>query len=86
MERPPYGTAPASDTLGLRHVREALRDLEWPLTTRQLRDRAGAWRVPVTGARFVPLREMLDGVRDATFVDEADVARAIARAHPELRE
>jgi hypothetical protein len=86
MERPPYRIAPDSDTLGLRHVREALADLEFPLTTRQLSARAGRWRMPITGARFRTLADMLDGVPEGTFAGPREVARAIGRAHPELRE
>lgn len=86
MERPPYDIAPPSDTLGLGHVREALADLDFPMKASELRARAGNWRIPITGARFAPLAELLDGVRDRTFRSPNDVAEAVARAHPEMRE
>lgn len=86
FERPPYRTAPSGDTLGLRHVREALRDLPFPTTTAEIRRRAGHWRMPTTGAEFHPLAEYLQDVPEATFRDVHDLTRAVARAHPELRE
>jgi hypothetical protein len=85
IERPPYRRAPPADTLGLRHVAVALADLPFPTTTKALRERAGRWRVPITGAHFHRLGEMLDGVREETFRSARDVVRAIRRAHPELR-
>lgn len=86
MERPPYETVPRGDTLGLRHVREALADLDYPMRTSGLRSRAGAWRIPTTGAHFEPLERYLDGVPERTFRSAEDVTAAIARAHPEMRE
>jgi len=86
MEPPPYDSVPRGDTLGLRHLREALDDLDYPMTTSDLRARAGLWRMPTTGAQFVPLAEYLEGVRERKFRSSDDVADAIARAHPELRE
>lgn len=84
IERPPYRGVPPADTLGLRHVAEALADLEYPMTTTALRERAGRWRVPITGAHFHRLGEMLEGVDEDTFRDWRGVVRAIAKAHPEL--
>ena len=84
-ERPPYGIVPASDTLGLWHVEVALRDLPFPATRRDLVGRAGQWRMPITGAHFHRLEEFLEGVPDRRFRSPHDVARAIARAHPELK-
>lgn len=87
VETPPYRIAPASDTLGVRHVVEALRDLPFPATRDQLLARAGHWRIPVTGAHFHTLAEFLEGVPGKrAFRDARDVARAIGRAHPELDE
>lgn len=86
FERPPYRVAPAADTLGLRHLREALRDLPFPATTSELRARAGAWRMPTTGAVFHPLSEYLDGLEEERFRSADEVSDAVARAHPELRE
>jgi len=87
MERPPYRIAPEGDTLGLRHLREALADLDYPMKTKELRARAGNWRMPVTGADFEPLAAWLEGVPDnKTFRSSNDVAKAVAHAHPELRE
>lgn len=87
LERPPYRIAPPFDTLGLRHVREALRDLPFPARTRDLVARAGAWRIPTTGVQFHPLSEYLEGVPpDREFFNVDEVSDAIARAHPELRE
>ena len=54
----PAHVAP-SDTAGLRHVEEALRDLEFPMTREELLARAGHWRMPITGAHYVRLDEML---------------------------
>jgi hypothetical protein len=85
IERPPYGVAPDADTLGLRHVRVALADLEWPQSTRALRARAGSWRVPITGAHAHPLADLLEGVPERAFGSPRAVAVAIGRAHPELR-
>jgi hypothetical protein len=86
LERPPYDLVPPDDTLGLRHVRLALADLEFPARTRDLRTRVGAWRVPITGAHMHTLAEMLEGLDDREFRSAAEVAAAIARAHPELRD
>lgn len=86
MERPPYDAVPIGDTVGLRHVRETLEDLEFPIKTSELRARAGAWRMPVTGTRFETLGEWLEGVPETQFRHIEDVVAAMARAHPELRE
>lgn len=83
---PPYHTAAPGDTLGLKHVREALADLPFPLRTSELRARAGTWRMPVTGTRFETLDLWLDGVREKKFYSPNEVAAAIGRAHHELRE
>lgn len=86
MDRPPYHIVPRGDTLGLRHLREALADLDYPIGTSELRERAGLWRMPTDGAHFETLGAWLDGVPDKKFGSADDVARAVARAHPELRE
>lgn len=86
MERPPYDVAPPRDTMGLRHVLVALEDLEFPTDTRALLARAGEWRIPITGDHFHTLGEMLAGVSQRRFRRPDDVAAAIAKAHPELRE
>lgn len=86
MDRPPYDIAPPRDTLGLRHVRVALRDLEFPARTSEVRERAGNWRMPRTGAEFEPLSAWLEGVPERTFRSAEDVAEAVGKAHPELRE
>ena len=82
---PPHGhlrtPAPSfvapGDTAGLRHVEEALRDLEFPMTRDELLARAGAWRMPITGARFVRLDEMMAHVQDRRFASLEDVLRAL---------
>lgn len=86
MDRPPYHIAPEGDTLGLKHLREALADLDYPMDTGELRARAGLWRMPTDGARFETLDAWLEGVPDKTFRSADDVADAVARAHPELRD
>lgn len=85
-DRPPYDTAAPSDTMGVRHIELALRDLPFPATTREILQRAGAWRMPVSGAHFHTLAEYLRGVEERDFRSPEDVARAVARAHPELAE
>lgn len=84
-ERPPYATAPPADTLGTRHVIEALRDLDFPMTTRQIVERAGAWRMPITGAHFHTLADMMRGVPARTFRSPRSVADAIERENAALR-
>lgn len=85
-ERPPYDVVPPQDTLGLRHLRVALRDVGFPRRTSEIRERFGNWRMPVTGARFEPLSAWLAGVPEKTFRSVEDLAESVARAHPELRE
>jgi hypothetical protein len=85
IERPPYRLVPPSDTLGLRHVAIALHDVEFPITTKALLERYGAWRVPITGAHHHRLGEMLTGVRERSWKSYREVLDAIAKAHPELR-
>lgn len=84
-ERSPYGIAPADDIMGLRAVREMLADLQFPLTKRAILERAGAWRVPVTGAHFHPLEQFLEGVPDRRYRSVDALVRAVGRAHPDLR-
>jgi len=85
-ERPPYDKMPYADTMGLRHLRVALRDVGFPKRTSELRERFGEWRMPITGAHFTPLASWLEGVPEKTFRSAEDVAESVARAHPELRE
>jgi hypothetical protein len=84
--RPPYRSAAPGDTLGLKHLREALRDVEFPQHTSSLRARVGNWRMPIDGAHFETLGAWLEGVPEKTFRSADDVAESVARAHPELRE
>lgn len=86
MDRPPYERVAPGDTLGLKHLREALRDIEFPRKTSELRDEIGSWRIPTDGARFEPLARYLDGVPEKTFRSAEDVAMSVSRAHPELRD
>lgn len=85
-ERPPYDKMRHADTMGLRHLRVALADVEFPQRTSELRDRLGNWRMPITGDKFEPLSTWLAGVPEKTFRSADDVAESVARAHPELRE
>lgn len=86
MEAPPYRTAPQGDTLGVIHVEEALRDLPFPATREEILARAGNWRMPITGAHYHRLSEMMENVPNgARFRSAKDVARAIAKADPNLR-
>lgn len=71
---------PDGDTWGARHVETALRDLEFPLTKDELLARAGEWRIPLTGTRFVPLRDLLAPVEKDTFRSADEVADAVRRA------
>ena len=71
---------PDGDTWGAKHVETALRDLEFPMSKEELVARAGAWRIPVTGARFVELRDLLEPVEDGRFASAEEVARALRRA------
>ncbi len=79
-EWPPFDIVPDGDTLGTVHVHEALKDLVFPMTRAQLMERAGAWRIPVTGASFRPLREYLDNVEEERFRNVDEVVRAITKA------
>ena len=81
LERPPYGLVPEADTLGARHVAVALRDLPFPATAKDILERAGRWRIPVTGNHFHTLAEFMEGVRPGKrFRDADDVARAVEKA------
>jgi hypothetical protein len=84
-ERSPYGIAPDGDTLGLRHVHVALSDLPFPATKAEILDRAGAWRVPITGTHFHPLAQFLEGVPEKRYHSLAALMRAMERAHPDLK-
>lgn len=66
-----------SDTYGADHVELALRDLEFPLTKEKLLARAGHWRIPLDGARFVELRELVAPLDEERFKDASDVADAL---------
>lgn len=79
-EQPPYDLVPEGDTLGVKHIREALADLEWPLTKAALLERAGAWRIPVTGAHFHPLEQWLVGVPEGKYRTVDDLVDAVRRA------
>lgn len=86
LERPPYEVAPESDTMGLRHVELALRDLPFPATTSQIRERAGNWRMPITGNHHHTLSEFMEGLGERRFRSSRDFARAIGRANRTLKE
>lgn len=79
-ERAPYDLVPESDTLGARHIHEALDDLPFPMSRDELLARAGAWRIPVTGRAFRTLAEYLAPVERSEFADAHDVAHAVDRA------
>jgi len=66
-----------SDTQGAKHVELALRDLEFPTSKSQLLARAGHWRIPLDGAHFVELRELLEPVGEERFRSGEDVADAL---------
>lgn len=85
-ERPPYDQMPHADTMGLRHLRVALRDIPFPRKTSEIREHFGNWRMPITGSDFEPLSSWLEGVPEKTFRSVDEVAESVARAHPELRE
>lgn len=70
---------PESDTWGARHVETALQDLEFPMTKDKLLARAGDWRIPITGARFVELRDLLAPVDAEEFRSAGEVAEAVRR-------
>ncbi|GEM_PF-5077994 len=84
-ERPPYDVVPPDDLVGLRAVRVMLADLPFPATLRQLVERVGAWRVPITGVHFHPMRQFLEGMPNRKYRSPRAVLRAMARAHPDLR-
>jgi hypothetical protein len=79
-ERAPYRDVPEGDTLGVRHIREALADLLFPMTRQELLARAGNWRIPVTGRTFRTLAEYLQDVDDDEFRSADEVARAVGRS------
>lgn len=86
MDRPPYGVVPSGDTIGIRHLREALQDITFPRRTSELRRTIGHWRIPTTGAVYEPLDRYLEGVPERTFRSADALARSVTRAHPELRD
>lgn len=87
LEAPPYQLAAPGDTMGIRHVYEAIRDLPFPTRLADVRERAGNWRIPITGAHFHRLSEFLEGVDDRhRYRSPEALARAVLKAHPELRE
>ena len=87
VETPPYRLVPPGDTLGVRHVELALRDLPFPATRDEILARAGHWRVPVTGNHFHTMAEFLADVPGRRrFRGPGDVAKAIGKAHPELKD
>lgn len=79
-ERAPYDQVPPFDTLGTRHIEEALSDLVFPMTRAELLARAGNWRIPVTGRSFRTLSEYIARVDNDKFSDAHEVARAVERA------
>jgi hypothetical protein len=83
-ERAPYGIVPPDDLVGVRAIRTMLADLPFPATKRQIAERAGAWRVPITGAHFHPLAQFLEGVPDRRYRDAGALVRAVGKAHPDL--
>ena len=87
LERPPYGMVPEADTLGVRHIAVALQDLPFPATAKEILDRAGHWRVPVTGIHHHTLAEFMRGIPPGKrFRHPDDVARAIGKAQPDLKD
>ena len=70
---------PDGDTHGASHVETALQDLEFPMTKEELLSRAGEWRIPLTGARFVELRDLLAGADKERFESAEEVADAVRR-------
>lgn len=66
-----------SDTHGAKHVELALRDLDFPMSKDELLARAGRWRIPLDGARFVELRELVGPLKEERFRSAEDVAGAI---------
>ena len=85
IERPPYEAAADGDTMGIEHILLALNDLNFPVSREDLLEQAGDWRIPTTGRHFHRLRDYLADVRGDSFRSPTDVARAIAKAHPDLR-
>ena len=86
LERPPYGLVPEADTLGVRHIAVALQDLPFPATAKDIVERAGHWRIPVTGNHFHTLAEFMAGVRPGKrFRGPDDVVRAIGKADRRAR-
>jgi hypothetical protein len=83
-ERSPYEIAPRDDLLGTRAIHVMLRDLPFPLTARDVLERAGAWRVPVTGAHFHPLAQYLEGIPDRRYRNVDALVKAIEKAHRDL--
>lgn len=79
-EHAPYRRVPPADTLGVKHIEEALHDLSFPMTRAQLLARAGDWRIPVTGASFRRLHEYMQGVDVDRFRSAEDVTAAIRQA------
>lgn len=84
-ERSPYGIVPPDDLVGLRAIRVQLADLPFPMTKGELLDRAGNWRVPVTGAHYHPLSQYLDALPDARYRSVDAVLKALGKARPEWR-
>lgn len=81
LPRPDYAAAADSDWLGSRAVEVMLEDLDFPLTARELNERAGEWQVPVKGSDVtVPLRVLLEPFdEDKRFRSARATAAAIAR-------
>ena len=73
---------PDGDTYGAKHVETALQDLAFPLTKEELLARAGAWRIPLTGARFVELRDLLADADKERFESAEEVAEAVREPAP----
>jgi hypothetical protein len=83
-ERSPYEIVPPDDLVGVRAIGVMLRDLPFPLDLADVRERAGGWRVPVTGAHYHPLAQFLEGVPDRSYRSAEALVRAIEKAHRDL--
>lgn len=84
-ERSPYGIAPHDDVMGFRAIRVQLQDLPFPMTKADILERAGNWRVPVTGAHYHPLAQYLEGLPEGRYRSVDALLKALGKAHPDLK-